>query len=169
VHVVNNGVDVAEFIASVKTAIKAANLSLSEPDGTIRVASIDLTINAVATRTSGGRLQFQIPLVGVQAGGSRTATRRDTHTIQVSLVPADTDDELEVRDSDVEDSLVEAVDTIRQILAAAAGGDDPFNLATGSVELSLTVTEDGAISLGWSGERNDEISHHLRIGLASSK
>jgi hypothetical protein len=60
---------------------------------------------------------------------------------------------------------VEAIQTLRTVIARAAEGDDPFVLKDSNVELAFAVAEDGTISLGVEGELKDEITHTMRLGL----
>ena len=70
------------------------------------------------------------------------------------------------RDTDVEAILVDAIETVRAVMARAAEGDDPFTLRDSGVELSFGVAQDGTISLGIDGELTDEITHTLRVTIA---
>jgi Trypsin-co-occurring domain 2 len=161
----DTGIAVDDLVDAIKNAIKLANISGINSDRDLRVIEIELTLNAVASRTAGGRLDLRVPFVGMrlQVGGS--VTRRDTHKIGLALVPPDLQERYEVRDVQVETVLVDAVETIREIMTRAAEGDDPFLLKTGTVDLSFAVTRDGSIILGFDGELKDEVTHTLRLSL----
>lgn len=122
-------------------------------------------LNTVATATAGGGVDFRIPFLGMKLQIGGTVTHRDTHTIGVTLVPADIHRRHEIRDSQVETLLLDAIATIRTVMTRAADGDDPFLLQTGMVELCFAITKDGTITLGVNGELKDEITHSLRISL----
>jgi hypothetical protein len=55
--------------------------------------------------------------------------------------------------------LVDAIETIRAVVARAADGDDPFLLNQSIVELCFAVAKNGSITPGFNGEFKDEIVH----------
>jgi hypothetical protein len=164
--VAEGGVPVGELVAVIQNAVKRANVSTTDPDRDLRVVSVQLTLNAVASTTAGGRLDFRIPFLGMKFKLGSSVTRRDTHAIDMTLVPPDLLPQHEIRDGEVEAVLVDAIDTIRTVMARAGEGDDPFVLKDSTVDISFAVTVDGSISLGAEGELKDEVTHTLRIGLA---
>jgi Trypsin-co-occurring domain 2 len=164
-RVTEDGVPIEDLVETVKQAIKAANVSTVDRDRDLRVGSVELTLNAVATRSLGGRLDFRIPFIGMQVKVGTKVTRQDTHRIDIGLVPPDLKAGPELRDADFESVFVEAINTIRAAVASAAGGDDPFVLTKSSVRISFAVTADGTISLGVDGGLTDELTHTLALGL----
>jgi hypothetical protein len=108
-------------------------------------------------------VDFRVPFLGMKLSLGGTVTRRDTHTIDITLVPPDV--KYHVRDSAVETVLLDAIETIRAVVTQAVGGDDPFLLKGSTVELCFAVTKDGSITLGFNGEFTNEITHTLRIGI----
>jgi hypothetical protein len=165
VQVTGDGVPVEELIDTIKRAIKTVNLSSTDVDRDLRVASVRLTLHTVATRSLGGGLEFRIPFIGMPVKLGGKLTTQDTHTIQISLVPPDLADRPQLRDGDIESVFVDAVSTVRAAVASAATGDDPFTLTESSVDISFAVTADGAISLGVDGGLTDEVTHTLTLGL----
>jgi hypothetical protein len=127
---------------------------------------VQLVLKTIASETAGGGVDFRIPFLGMnlQVGGS--VTTRDTHTLNITLVPPNLGPRPELRDGDVATVLADSVSTIRKIVAEASGGDDPFELKTGSVELNFAVTRNGSITLGFNGELNGQVSHALRVSIA---
>jgi hypothetical protein len=162
---VNNGVAVHDLVAAVKRAIMAANLSSGNSGRDLRVGAVRLTLNVVATRKSGGVIDFRIPIVGMQIKVGHKVSSKDTHTIRISLIPPDLKDQVELRGADIESALIEAIETTRIAVASGAGGDDPFELRDSSVEISFVITEEGTISLGMEGELTDEVAHTLELTL----
>ena len=65
----------------------------------------------------------------------------------------------------VEQTLVNAIDTIRAVVVSAAQGRDPWILSTSNVNISFVVTKDGQISLGVEGELSSEVTQTLRLSL----
>lgn len=159
-------VSVQSLIEAVKAAVRRADVSASDPDRDLRVAGLELTLQAVTTTDLGGAIEFRLPVIGTPFKiGSKTVRRR-THTLRVEL-GADDLPRYEVRDSaEVEEVLVEAIASIRHVMAVANGGDDPMTLRTGSVELVFGVTDQGTVSLGANGELTDEITHTLKLDFA---
>jgi hypothetical protein len=92
-------------------------------------------------------------------------TTQDTHSIDITLVPPQLDQQLRETRGDIETALVEAIATIRGVMASAAGGDEPWVLSTSDVEISFVVTKEGTISLGAEGEFSNEVTNKLRLSL----
>lgn len=166
--VIEDGVAVAELIATVKEVIVAAGLSESQPGRDLRVAGVELTLNTVVTRSLGGGVDFRVPVLGLQLRLGRKLTRTDLHTVTINLVPPDLKDRVELRAARVEDLLVEAIERIRAAMVTAAAGDDPFELEESTVELSFGVTEEGNITLGFEGNLSDDVSHTLKLRLVAA-
>jgi hypothetical protein len=164
VQVTEAGVPVQELIEAIKQAIKAANLSSTDIDRDLRVGSVELVLNAVATQSIGGGLDFRIPFIGMPVKLGSKLTKQDTHTIRISLVPPDLKAGPELRDQEIDSVLVEAITTVRSAVASAAT-DDPFTLVESIVGISFAVTAEGAISLGVDGDLSDVVTHTLTVGL----
>ncbi|MFD6568045.1 trypco2 family protein [Micromonospora profundi] len=166
--VIDHSVPVGELVSAVKSAVKRAGISTSDADRDLRVASVQLILTAVATTKLGGGLDFRVPVIGwkVTVGGSHS--RQRTHTIDITLVAEDLHGQHELRDAVVEETLVEAITTVRAAVTAGTGGDDPLVLSAGTVELVFGVTDQGTISLGVEGELTDEVTNTLRIGLVAA-
>jgi hypothetical protein len=161
-EVADDGIPVEDLLTAVKVAVKQANMSASHAKRDLTVAALGLTLNTVATRTAGGGVTFRVPFIGMSMRIGGKVTRQNTHTINLSLVP----EQLplhEIRDGDVEETLVDALTMIQRVLTSAAAGDDPFRLDSGTVELKFAVTRNGAISLGVDGELTDDVTQTLRL------
>jgi hypothetical protein len=168
VKVTDAGVPVDALITAVKDAVKRAGVSRTSDRSDLRVKSVQLILQAITSKTAGGGIDFCIPFIGmtIRAGGK--VTKRDTHTIDVTLQPPD-QPARQVRGDDVEDALVDAITTIRTVMAQAAMGDDPWSLSAGTVNIAFGVTRTGTISLGADGELANEVTHTLRLSLAPSQ
>jgi hypothetical protein len=164
-RVTENGVAIQELIETIKQAIKTANVSSTDVERDLRVGSVQLTLNAVATNSLGGGVDFRIPFIGMQVKVGSKLTKQDTHTIDISLVPPDLKRRPELRDGDLGSVFVDAINTIRAAVASAATGDDPFTLTGSSVNISFAVTAEGTISLGVDGGLTNELTHTLALGL----
>ncbi|MGP0024428.1 MAG: trypco2 family protein [Streptosporangiaceae bacterium] len=164
-QVSEDGVAIPELIETVKQAIKTANISSNDLNRELRVGSVRLTLNAVATRSVGGGVEFRIPFIGMQIKVGSKLTRRDTHQIDINLVPPDLKGRPELRDGDLGSVFVDAINTIRAAVASAATGDDPFVLTESSVNISFAITAEGIISLGVDGELANQLTHTLTLGL----
>ena len=162
--VAEDGVSVGDVIAAVKQAIKTASLSSTDAGRDLRVGSVRLILQAVATRSLGGGVNFRVPFIGMELKVGAKLTKRDTHEIDISLKPAP-GDRPELRDGPLELVLVEAIETIRATVASAALGDDPFVLQDSTVKLAFAVTAEGTISIGVDGSLSDELTHTLILRL----
>ena len=158
------GLPVDDLIAAVKNAIQQSNISVTNPERDLAVTSVYLKLNTVATAKVGGGLDFRLPFIGLKVKIATSVTRQRTHTMELTLAPEDT--VIETRGSRVDAVLVEAIETVRAVMARAAEGDDPFTLNDSSMELSFGVSQDGSISLGVDGDLADEITHTLRVSIA---
>lgn len=103
-------VAIDEVVGAVKNAIKLARISATDAGRDLRIVSLQLTLNTVATFTVGGGLDFRVPFIGMKLSVGGTIAKRDTHTIDITLIPPDL--QHEVRDSAVETVLLDAIETI---------------------------------------------------------
>lgn len=163
--VTDAGVPVEALINTVKDAVKRAGVSSSASQGDLRVESVQLVLQALATKAAGGALDFRIPFIGMKLRAGTKVTSQDTHVIDMTLKPPDRPTRA-VRGGTVEDALVDAIVTIRRAMVHAAGGDDPWALSAGTVDISFGVTKTGSISVGADGELANEVIHRLRLRLA---
>jgi hypothetical protein len=163
VNVTDEGVPVDELIAVIKDSIKAAGVSATSDDRDIEVISVRLILEVVASESIGGALHFRVPFIGMEFSAGGKVSKQDTHTIDIELVPPTTRVR-EVR-GDVEQTLVEAIETIRAAAASAAVGDDPWVLNSGTVDISFVITKEGSISLGVEGELSHEVTQQLQLTL----
>jgi hypothetical protein len=164
VKVTEDGVPVQDVIAAVKAAIKEANVSATDEGRDLRVDSVKLVLHALATRTAGGGLNFTVPFIGMPVRLGGKVTKSDTHEIEISLVPPGQDTGHEVREA-LDLALVDAIETVRAVVARTADGDDPFALNDAKITLSFAVTADGDISIGIDGSMTNEVTHTLVLRL----
>jgi hypothetical protein len=168
VKVTDQGVPLGVLISVVKASIRRAGVSRASPSTDLRVASVQLILDVVASGTSGGGMDFRVPFIGMKLRLGATVAKKDTHTIDITLVPPE-DIGREVRGADeVEDALVDAIAAIRVVTAQAAAGDDPWILSEGSIDITFAITRTGTISLGIDGELSGELTNTLRLRLAPS-
>jgi hypothetical protein len=165
--VTDQGVAVDTLISVVKDSIKQAGVSRTSQTRDLQVASVQLILDVVASKTAGGGLDFCVPFIGMKLRVGTKITKKDTHTIDITLVPPEDQDTRQVRGRDVEEVLVSAIATIRDAVTKAAEGDDPWILSASTINISFAITQTGSISLGADGELANELTHTLRIGLAS--
>jgi Trypsin-co-occurring domain 2 len=163
--VTEEGVPVGTLISVVKDSIKQAGVSRTSQTRDLQVASVQLILDVVASKSVGGGLDFRVPFIGMKLGLGAKVTKKDTHTIDITLVPPGERDARQVR-GEVEDVLVNAIATIRDVMTQAAEGDDPWVLSASTIDLSFAITQTGTISLGVDGELANELTHTLRLGLA---
>jgi hypothetical protein len=168
VKVTDEGVPVGTLISVVKDSIKRAGVSRASQARDLQVASVKLILDVVASKTAGGGLDFCVPFIGMKLRLGAKVTKKDTHTIDITLVPPKETASRQVRGGEVEDVLVNAIATIRDVMTQAAEGDDPWVLSAGTIDICFAITQTGTISLGVDGELADELTHTLRLGLAPS-
>ena len=164
--VTDQGVPVDTLIGVVKDSIKQAGVSRTSETRDMEVASVKLILDVVASKTAGGGLDFCVPFIGMKLRAGTKVTKKDTHTIDITLVPPKDQKTRQVRGGEVQDVLANAISTIRDVMTKAAEGDYPWLLSAGTIDLSFAVTQTGTISLGVDGELASEVTHTLRLGLA---
>ncbi len=116
------GLPVDDLVASVKNAIKQANVSVTDPDRDLAVTSVYLRLNTIATATVGGGLDFRIPFIGMKVKVGATVTRQRTHVMEMTLVPELAVPEIQTRDAAVEGALVDAIEAVRAVMSRSAEG-----------------------------------------------
>lgn len=168
-EITNQGVPVSALIDSIKKSLKTAGISRNSGVGDLKVASIQLNLRVVATESAGGRFDLRVPFIGMKLTMGAKVTKQDTHNIDITLVPSETDQQLRETRGDIETALVDAIATIRGVMASAAGGDEPWTLSTSDVEIIFVVTKEGTISIGAEGEFSDEVTNKLRLSLRPSQ
>jgi hypothetical protein len=166
VKVTDEGVPVDTLISVIKDSIRRAGVSRTSQDKDLRVASVKLVLDVVASKAAGSGVDFRVPFIGMKLSVGAKVTKKDTHTIDITLVPPKEQDTRQVRGGDVEDVLVNAIATIRDVMTRAAEGDDPWVLSASTIDISFAITQTGSITLGIDGELANELSHTLRLGLA---
>jgi hypothetical protein len=166
VKITDDGVPVNALISVVKESIKRAGVSSTSESRDLQVASFKLILDVVASSTSGGGVDFRVPFIGMKLRVGAKVTKKDTHTIDITLVPPKGQDIRQVRGGEVEDVLVTAIATIRDVMARAAEGDDPWVLSDSTIDISFAITQTGTITLGVDGELANELTHTLRLVLA---
>lgn len=159
------GVPVDTLIGVIKEAVKHANVSRTSAATDLRVASVQLILEVVASKSTGGGVNFRVPFIGMQLSAGTTVTAKDTHTIDITLVPPDTPTRV-VRGGNIDEALTQAITTIRGVIAEAATGDDPWVLQESTVDISFAITKTGTITLGVEGELSSGLTQTLRLGLA---
>jgi hypothetical protein len=165
VEITDEGVPLGALIEAVKASVKRAGISRTSQPRDLRVASVQLIIEVVASQAGGAGLEFCVPFVGMKLKLGAKVTKQDTHTIDITLVPP-ADAGRQVRGgADVEKALVQAITAIRAVASAAAEGDDPWVLSDSAIDISFVITQTGSISLGVEGELSNEVTHKLRLRL----
>jgi hypothetical protein len=167
VNITDQGVPVDTLISVVKDSIKQAGVSRTSQTKDLQVASVKLILDVVASETVGGGVDFRVPFIGMKLSIGAKVTKKDTHTIDITLVPPEDRAIRQVRGAkDVQEVLVDAIATIRDVMTKAAEGDDPWVLSASTIDISFAITQTGDITLGVNGELADELTHTLRLGLA---
>lgn len=165
----DDGVSVDALISVVKNSIKRAAVSRTSQRRDLQVASVKLTLYVVAGKTAGGGLDFRVPFIGMKLRVGAKVTKKDTHTIDITLMPPEDGETRQVRGEEVEDALVNAIATIREVMAKAAEGDDPWVLSTGTIDISFAITQTGTVTLGVDGELANELTQTLSLELAPAR
>lgn len=153
------------LIHEVKAAVRQAGVSREDAGARMHVESVQLILRVVAVRVAGVGVQFRIPVIGLAVRAGARVTRQETHIIDVTLKPS-LAERTDVHGEALQEALVQAIRTVQATVASGAGGEDPWELDTGRIDLEFVVTSEGTVSLGVEGELTDDISHTLRLCLA---
>jgi hypothetical protein len=164
VKTTDDGVRIADLITAVKEAVRAADISAARAGRDLRVSKVDLTLSVIASRDGGAGIELKVPVLGMKLGGRYRHGSSSAQTVQVTLVPPPPAG-AEVRGGDVEDTLVEAIETVRAAVAAGIAGDDPFVLESSTVTLVFAVTDTGSIALLGEGDLADSQTSTLVLTL----
>jgi len=162
---VSMGMPVSQLIGLLKSAVTASGVSRLSETHDLRVASVKVTLEVIAAKSGGGEISLRVPFTDVGASVGGDVTKRDTQTVDMTLVPPTRPKLRPVRGFDAEKALVDAIATIRDTMAAAATGDDPWELSESTVNISFGVTKEGSISLAAHGERSSDITQTLLLTL----
>jgi hypothetical protein len=166
VKITSEGVPLDSRVEAVKASVRRAGVSRVSHPGDLQVASVQLILEAIASGTAGGGLDFRIPFIGMKLKLGTRVTKKDTHTIDMTLVPS-ADTGRQVREGkDVEATLVNAIIAIRTVTSRAAQGDDPWILSEATIDITFAITQTGTISIGADGELSGELTHTIRLQLA---
>jgi NTP-dependent ternary system trypsin peptidase co-occuring protein len=165
VKVTDDGVPVSALITTIKDSIKQAGVSRASGSNDLRVGSVRLILEVVASTSTGGGLDFCVPFIGMKLKLGGNVTKQNAHTMDIVLVPPPETETRVVRGGDIETALVDAIITIRQTMASAAGGDDPWVLSEATIDICFAITKTGTISIGADGELTGEVTHTIRLGL----
>jgi hypothetical protein len=66
VNVTDEGVPVDNLISVVKDSIKQAGVSCTSQTRDLQIASVQLVLDVVASKSAGGRLDFRVPFIGMK-------------------------------------------------------------------------------------------------------
>jgi hypothetical protein len=160
----DDGLAVEDLVTAVRRAAAQAAISDADAGRDMRITALDLTLHALARRDLGARLEFRIPVLGMPVSFGAKLTTRDTHQIRISLVPAAYSHEVR-GGAEVEETLVQAIETIRAVVARGVGDGDAFEHRSSEVELSFAVTQDGSIALVGTADLTGEVTHTLKLTL----
>jgi hypothetical protein len=120
--VTDEGVPLEDLIDVVKASVIRAGISRISKARDFQVASVQLILKTVASTTAGGSLDFRVPFIGMKLKLGARVTKKDTHTIDMTLAPPE-DAGRQVRGGeDVEEALVDAIAAIRAVTLKAAAG-----------------------------------------------
>ncbi len=161
----DDGMPVETLVWLLKEAVRESGVSRLSKDQDLRVASIQITLEVLATKSRGADVSVTVPFIGAEVGGGAKLTNKDTETIDMTLTPLAHPKPRGVRGLAMDKVLVNAIRTIRDTMASAATGNDPWELQQGTVSLSFGVTKTGSISLGVAGERSSDMMQTLRLTL----
>lgn len=166
----NIGVDIGEVIRRVKEAVAAVQQEqaarTAQSGVSVEVERLELTLKAVAQRSSGGSVSLRIPVIGQELGGGLDVSRQDLQTVELSLVPP-AGVSKGIGSWDIKDELVEAILGIEEGVRKAADAEPKFELGRATVELNMVVGREGRISLVGKGSSGQVAAQTVKVYLKS--
>ena len=163
------GMDIAEVIRRVKEAVAAVRQEqaarTAETGVAVEVERLELTLKAVAQRSSGGSISLRIPVIGQELGGGMNVSR-GAPAVELSLVPP-TGVSKGIGNWDIKDELVEAILGIEEGVQKAADAEPRFELGEAVVELNMVVGREGHISLVGKGSAGQVATQTVKVYLKS--
>jgi hypothetical protein len=126
---------------------------------------VHITLQVLAVKSGSTEVSIRVPFTGTELGAGGKLTKQDTQTIDITLAPPTQPKRRGVRGLPIDKVLVNAIATIRDTMASAATGNDPWELSQSTVSIAFGVTKTGTISLGVEGERSTDVMHTLRLTL----
>lgn len=163
-----DGIPVDELIAEVKNALIAAGVTSGNSAADLRVVSVRMILTVVADKGQGATVNFHVPFIGTEFRIGAKHGQHDTHTIDIVLVPPSPSEIRSggFRSGGFQQTLQAAIGRVRQTVASAADGKDPWYLSEATVDISFGVTKAGVISVGIDGHLTSETTNTLRLTLA---
>jgi hypothetical protein len=160
----DDGLPIEDLVTAVRRAAARAAIADADTGRDMRITALELTLHVVAKREAGAKLEFRIPVLGMPVSFGTRLTTRHTHQIKITLEPPERVFEVRGGD-DVEDTLVQAIETVRAVVARGLGDRDAFRLRSSEVELTFAVTGTGTIALVGTADLTDEVTHTLKLTL----
>jgi hypothetical protein len=161
----HDGMPVDTLIWMIKDAVTESGVSRLSATRDLRVVSVHLTLEVLTANSAGGEVSVRVPFIGTEFGVGGKVAKQDTQTIDITLVPPAEPKPRGVRGVPIDKLLVNAIATVRDTMASAAVGNDPWELQHSTVSISFGVTRTGSISLGVDGERSSDVMQTLRLTL----
>jgi Trypsin-co-occurring domain 2 len=152
------GGQIETVVGHVNDAIAAAQ----QGSPSVVVTDIDLTLNAVTTRSGGG--DFSISIFGHSLGGNAELDSVDTQTIELKLTPKG-GAELQRPSDDVSQHLTGAILAVGQSLVAVSSKAS-LEKAGATVELNFEIDKDGKVSFFVFGEKKTANTQSVKLTLA---
>ena len=73
------------LISTIKDSIKQAGMSRTSPSADLRIKSVRLILEVVASKKSGGKLELLRPVHRDEAEARGDVTSKNTHTMDIAL------------------------------------------------------------------------------------
>ena len=108
--------------AAILQSIRRAGVSSTSQTRDLQVASVQLILEVVASKTAGGGVDFRVPFIGMKLRVGAQVTKKDTHTIDMTLVPPDLLGQYETRDGEIETVLAQHAAVKECVVLARADG-----------------------------------------------
>jgi hypothetical protein len=159
------GVDVDVLIAEIKDGFALAGLDDAR-DQRLRITGVGLTLEVVLLHTLGGGLKLRVPFIGVDIEGGRDVSETTSHTVEMTFDPFVTEHPAATYRGDIASQIAQTIETVRATMVSAEGGNQPWALRTGTVEIRFGVTSEDRLSIGLSGSKSREHTNTLRLEIA---
>jgi hypothetical protein len=127
VNISDEGAPLDTQIEVIKASVKRGGISRTSKTRDLRVASIQLILEAIASNVARSGVDFRVPFIGMKLKlGGRVTKKPEGHSHYRYHPSSPEDIGRQVRGGEeVEEALVNAIEAIRSVTSKAAEGDDP--------------------------------------------
>ncbi|MGC4111662.1 MAG: hypothetical protein QM747_14835 [Nocardioides sp.] len=152
--------EVDDLIQAVKTGIRLAGQA-----GEVEFVGFKLVVRTELTSDTSARVRLRVPVIDVSVGGGGGRSSRQSTTITLEMAPQPTDYGA-LTTTQLAREIAAAIRAVRATVRMARGGEDPWDLTSGRVDIEFAVTSQGNLAFGLDAEQSRGVTHLLSIEVS---